>query len=297
MKEKWIRSGMFAVFLLCLGLGVFLPDNSVSQILLTVILCGSLILIDYFAPVLANLSSGNPKIKTMRRVLRGSLIIMLAVFIGSWFFPQQISQLANQDGLIQTLLVAGAMVVFGNVAPKLPCNGYVGIRLPWTVSSEKAWRACHRLLGYLSFFIALLLILGKLFFPLPYWMPVCLICWLTVPSVYSLCVYYQEKREEIGKPVKQLSRFFCFFPSVLSVMINAVFYFYLPPTLVMQIKQDGRPGNIIPTLAGLLLMSGIVLLFNLISFFSVQKARGYFFLSFFLLTFNIFVIFWNLAII
>ena len=45
-------------------------------------------------------------------------------------------------------MVLGAMFVFlGNYLPKCKCNYTIGIKLPWTVSSEENWNATHRLGG------------------------------------------------------------------------------------------------------------------------------------------------------
>src|SRR3981081_2785044 len=53
------------------------------------------------------------------------------------------------------------IVVLGNVMPKLPRNGVVGIRTPWTLSDPAVWERTHRLAGYL-FMAAGLVILATL---------------------------------------------------------------------------------------------------------------------------------------
>lgn len=40
-------------------------------------------------------------------------------------------------------------LVLGNYLPKLKSNWFVGVRTPWTLSSEFAWRRTHRLAGWL----------------------------------------------------------------------------------------------------------------------------------------------------
>ena len=46
--------------------------------------------------------------------------------------------------------VYGVLIIaLGNVMPKLPRNGVVGIRTPWTLSDPAVWERTHRLAGYL----------------------------------------------------------------------------------------------------------------------------------------------------
>lgn len=41
------------------------------------------------------------------------------------------------------------MVALGNIMPKLPRNGLIGIRTPWTLADPRVWERTHRLSGYL----------------------------------------------------------------------------------------------------------------------------------------------------
>jgi len=44
----------------------------------------------------------------------------------------------------------GALLIgLGNVLPKLPRNGLIGIRTPWTLADPTVWERTHRLGGYL----------------------------------------------------------------------------------------------------------------------------------------------------
>jgi len=42
-----------------------------------------------------------------------------------------------------------ALLVMGNYLPKVKSNWFVGVRTPWTLSSEASWRQTHRLAGWL----------------------------------------------------------------------------------------------------------------------------------------------------
>ena len=47
-------------------------------------------------------------------------------------------------GLLSGVLVGALLVVTGAVMDQLQPNWFIGIRTPWTLSSEESWRATHR---------------------------------------------------------------------------------------------------------------------------------------------------------
>ncbi len=51
--------------------------------------------------------------------------------------------------LIVPMLLGGLFIVFGNYMGKLRSNFFMGIRSPWTLSSELSWNKTHRLGGWL----------------------------------------------------------------------------------------------------------------------------------------------------
>ena len=50
------------------------------------------------------------------------------------------------------------MIGLGNVLPKLPRNGLIGIRTPWTLADPAVWERTHRVAGYLMTVAGLLTI-------------------------------------------------------------------------------------------------------------------------------------------
>lgn len=60
------------------------------------------------------------------------------------------------------LLVGGLFIVIGFILPRAKSNFFVGIRTPWTLSSDDVWRRTHRLAGVL-FPIAGLLVMTLAF--------------------------------------------------------------------------------------------------------------------------------------
>lgn len=52
-------------------------------------------------------------------------------------------------GRIVAFIVGGMFAVIGNFLGKTRSNWFMGIRTPWTLSSERSWTRTHRLAGYL----------------------------------------------------------------------------------------------------------------------------------------------------
>lgn len=56
-------------------------------------------------------------------------------------------------------------IVMGNVFPRVRPNWMVGIRNPWTLSSDRVWERTHRVGGYLMLGLGVLLLLAGPFAP------------------------------------------------------------------------------------------------------------------------------------
>lgn len=76
-------------------------------------------------------------------------VITLSISLGATFI--------RVDFLLK-LLIGGMFVLFGNMMPKLKFNYFVGIKTPWTLSSENVWNKSHRHGGLVWFVSGCLLI-------------------------------------------------------------------------------------------------------------------------------------------
>ncbi len=56
-------------------------------------------------------------------------------------------------------------IVIGNVLPRVRSNWMVGIRNPWTLSSDRVWERTHRVGGYLMLILGVLLLVSGPFAP------------------------------------------------------------------------------------------------------------------------------------
>ena len=96
----------------------------------------------------------------------------------------------RQEELLAAALVACLMVFAGLISPRLPFNRHTGLRLPWTVADEGAWRAAHETLGVLSLPAALLYLACVLAFPDGETVTLCAVAlWLGIPALRSYRVF------------------------------------------------------------------------------------------------------------
>ena len=61
------------------------------------------------------------------------------------------------------LLVGAFFVIFGNLAGRLRPSWFVGLRTPWTLSSDEVWRRTHRLLARLMVACGIAMMIAGLF--------------------------------------------------------------------------------------------------------------------------------------
>ena len=180
--------------LLILIAGFIIPENNLIISIISVLAIISLVILDIKAPQIANLSEENPKIKTMRKLNRLTIFI---VIIGCIFFmlsPIKSSLYSKNNELILVGLFSIFIMFFGNLSPKIPFNRYLGLRLPWTIRDESTWKIAHRILGYLSFPIAIVMFISVFFFNIETVVTTCILTWIIVPSVYSLVFYYKKSK-------------------------------------------------------------------------------------------------------
>jgi len=94
------------------------------------------------------------------------------------------------------VLVGVLFVFIGNLLPRIRPNWFMGIRTPWTLSSESVWRKTHRVGGYaftlagLVFVVISLLGSGPGAIKLMLWLVFPIVLW---PVLYSYLEWRKEK--------------------------------------------------------------------------------------------------------
>lgn len=112
-----------------------------------------------------------PRIEPRRRHLAQSLPAVVWILMATMLFMAAIHALmlvmalGHQPpvGRVIGALLAILWIVIGNVLGKLRSNFFVGVRTPWTLSSELSWQQTHRLTGKLFVAVGLLALLLVLF--------------------------------------------------------------------------------------------------------------------------------------
>ena len=97
------------------------------------------------------------------------------------------------SGILAQIFMGVLMIVIGNYLPKTRKNYIIGIRLPWTLESDKNWRKTHRLAGKIWVLGGLLLFLNSFVQIYVYWVFfLTLLLVVLMPGVYS----YQLSKSE-----------------------------------------------------------------------------------------------------
>lgn len=101
-------------------------------------------------------------------------------------------------GLIIPALIGLLFIIIGNYMAKIKRNWFVGIRTPWTLSSEEVWNKTHRFGGKM-FILAGLLMIAEIVMPNSWklWIFIIMMAVLLGGTVgYSYIVYLQEKKKK-----------------------------------------------------------------------------------------------------
>jgi uncharacterized membrane protein len=93
--------------------------------------------------------------------------------------------------------LAGLLVLIGNVMTRMRPNWFMGIRTPWTLSSERVWRKTHRLGGFC--FVAAGIVIATVALASPervgYGVIGAVAVAVLVPAVYSYLEWRREQEE------------------------------------------------------------------------------------------------------
>jgi uncharacterized membrane protein len=95
------------------------------------------------------------------------------------------------------IFIAGMFLFFGlmgNVIGKVRKNFYIGIRVPWTLASDRVWNDTHRIAGWLwvaAGFVGFALVILSV----PIFIPIILLVVATlIPIIYSFMHYKSLER-------------------------------------------------------------------------------------------------------
>ncbi|HFE9682808.1 TPA: SdpI family protein [Clostridium perfringens] len=193
MKKFDFINIVFLITSLIILIGGFMvKESNLTISIIGAVVIFTLIIFDVNAPKIAKLSEGNVKIKTMRTLNRLTILIIIIGCMFSILSPIKSSLDPKTNEILLVGLCSIFIMFFGNLAPKIPFNRYMGLRLPWTVRDEDTWRVAHRILGYVSFPIGIMMFVLSFFFKIETIVVTGVLTWIIIPSIYSLVFYYKK---------------------------------------------------------------------------------------------------------
>lgn len=193
MKKFDFINIVFLITSLIILIGGFMvKESNLTISIIGAVVIFTLIIFDLNAPKIAKLSEGNVKIKTMRTLNRLTILIIIIGCMFSILSPIKSSLDPKTNEILLVGLCSIFIMFFGNLAPKIPFNRYMGLRLPWTVRDEDTWRVAHRILGYVSFPIGIGMFVLSFFFKSETIVVTGILTWIIIPSIYSLVFYYRK---------------------------------------------------------------------------------------------------------
>lgn len=172
--DGWTSKAFHAIFFPCLLLGVYL-----------------LLL---FVPAADPRRERYTEFRGAYGIFRHMILIVLTIiYLAATFYnlgyPISV-------GKVVPWVIGIMMLVLGNYMSKIKFNWFVGVRTPWTLSSEAVWNKTHRVGGYLFMIFGVLIIIAPY---LPnFWNALALfggvVMLLVGTFLYSYIEYRKEKK-------------------------------------------------------------------------------------------------------
>jgi len=148
----------------------------------------------------------------MRSRWFGLVAATLAAMVSIWAYPRLPETVATHWNLrgvpddysvqVDRLLPIGVGLLFaflGNYLTRIEPNWFIGIRTPWTLSSDAVWRKTHRTGGWL-FVIGGIVIAAGAFAPRGAFVPLFVATVIAVAGVPVVQSYVLWKRERRDRP-------------------------------------------------------------------------------------------------
>lgn len=163
-----------------------------------------LVLVPVLQALLTGLALAIPRIAPRRRHLlqsrRAYRVIWLTVMaVLTLSHGLSMLEAAGRDVPVERIVVSAVALLFvivGNMLSKVRSNYFVGVRTPWTLSSETSWRKTHRLAGRLFVMVGIGSFLVGLFAGAAVFTLVFVIGVLTAAAAAVVYSYLVWKKEE-----------------------------------------------------------------------------------------------------
>lgn len=191
-KFDLTRIFFLLISILILGIAILAPKSNLTAGVIGAIVIIALVVLDKNSAKIAKLSEENPKVKTIKLINRLTISIVVLTSLYSTIAPNKNGLSDKTNNIILIGLISFFVMFFGNISPKIPFNRYVGLRLPWTIRDEDTWKVAHRILGYISFPIGILMFISSFYVDVEHSGVFFILTWILIPSLYSLYFYYKK---------------------------------------------------------------------------------------------------------
>jgi uncharacterized membrane protein len=154
----------------------------------------------FFLLLLPRIDPRNENYEFFRKQL-AIIRLLLTSFLSFIMFASMLRALGYHVAIAELVCygVAVFMLVIGNYLGTIRSNFFIGIRTPWTLSSDEVWVRTHRMAGRLWVICSLLYMLSGLFLPLSILTLFLYIFIIAlVPIVYSYVIYKKIKKDGEG---------------------------------------------------------------------------------------------------
>ncbi len=95
-------------------------------------------------------------------------------------------------GMVMNFLVGILCIIIGNYMHKIKQNYTVGIKIPWTLSSEENWNKTHRMASWLFIIVGILFCINGFYKTITV-LVVAMVLLVVLPVVYSFVLYKKGK--------------------------------------------------------------------------------------------------------
>ncbi len=145
-----------------------------------------------------------PKIDPLKENVKkftGQYNLLINVILGFLLYMHVLIVIASLgfafNMAVMILPAIGAMFYFiGSIMQNLKMNWFVGIKTPWTLSSERVWNKTHEIGGKLFKLLGLIAVIGAFFGEWGFWI---FISATIAVSAYVVAFSYFEYRKETDK--------------------------------------------------------------------------------------------------
>lgn len=189
------RSAILAWSLAALLCALLAPDGLPAAVLVSGCLVAAVLVLWRNLPLLTGTDQESDLAPLRLTTVFSAVFLVLGLGVSALLGLGVLTLSQRQEEFLAAALVACLMVFSGLISPRLPFNRHTGLRLPWTVADERAWRAAHETLGVISLPAALLYLACVLAFPDWETVTLCAVAaWLGIPALRSYRVFRGKYR-------------------------------------------------------------------------------------------------------